>query len=114
MKTAMAQKVNRLPIAVHIGTQVLADAEIEDADKEFLDSFFELPWFIDALVAFAILHWREAIRAGRFGFVTRELEAWANRSGMFHPNLITRVRRVFLLVIVVTASRLIALQEETE
>lgn len=103
-----------MPLAVHIGTQVLASAKIEDADKEFLASFFELPWFIDAITAFAILHWHAEIQARQFEEVTRELEVWANRYGMFHPDLLPRVRRVFLLVIVVTASQLIALQEEAE
>lgn len=103
---------NRQPFAVDIGRQVLASVKLDDEDKEFLASFFELPWFIDAVTAFAILHWREAIRARQFGPVAAELEAWANSYGMFHPDLLPPVRRVFLLIIVVTASQLIAFQEE--
>jgi hypothetical protein len=66
--------------------------ELQDADREFLASFFELPWFIDAIAAFAILHWREAIQAKQFEQVTHELEAWASRYDMFHPSLLPRDR----------------------
>lgn len=100
------------PITVHFGRQALGASTLDDDEKEFIDTFFEMPWFIDTVSAFVILHWGEVLRNGHLSQVTEEVMVWADESELFHKELLPRVRRAFLTVVVVAAARLIRFQEE--
>jgi hypothetical protein len=97
--------------AMRLGLETLAEAPIDLDEKQFFRLFFDRAWFIDSIVAYAIVHFGYCIRGADFARAVAGMVSWAEDSELFPESLNQEFRRVFLSLIVATAAKLMHSQK---
>jgi len=90
---------------------ILSFAPIAEDDRELLEILLDPPWFLEVLVAWAILHCGDAILAGERFVAARRIVKWAIRCGLFHDELNRHMRGIFLGVVILVAEKLLIAQK---
>jgi hypothetical protein len=97
--------------AMSFSLLALAQAPLENDEKEFIRGYFEVPWVIDALVAYPIAHFTHLLCSKDIDRATEEMVAWAEVTEMFPPEVDPRVQKNFLCLVVIAAIRIVQTRE---